>query len=48
MNATFSPYANGVGADSGEPLIARTPVKLRLNVSHRAHPLRINHFGNRS
>ena len=34
--STFSPNASGVGADAGEPLIARTPLALRLNVSHQA------------
>jgi hypothetical protein len=33
---TFSPNANGVGADAGEPFIASTPLALRLNVSHQA------------
>ena len=28
--------ANGVGANAGEPLIARTPLALRLNVSLKA------------
>jgi hypothetical protein len=28
----FSPNANGMGADAGERLIARTPLALRLNV----------------
>ena len=33
---TFSPNANGVGANVGAVLIARTPMALRLNVSHQA------------
>ena len=32
-NSTFSPDANGVGADAGETWIARTPLALWLNVS---------------
>ena len=32
----FIPNANGVGANAGEPLIARTPLALRLNVWHQA------------
>ncbi len=41
----FSPNANGVGADAGEPWIARTPLALRLNVAHHVawginHPVR--------
>ena len=31
--STFSPDANGVGANAGELLIALTPLALRLNVS---------------
>jgi hypothetical protein len=34
--STFGPNASGVGADVGEPLIARTPLALRLNVSSLA------------
>ncbi len=34
--STFSPNANGVSTDEGEPLIARTPSALRLNISHQA------------
>ena len=34
----FSPNSNGVGADAGAPLIARTPLALRLNVPHQPLP----------
>ena len=34
--STFSPDASGVGAHVDEPLIARTPLALRLNVSLHA------------
>ena len=36
---TFSPNANGVGADAGQPSIARTPMAWRLNVSRQAECL---------
>ena len=32
----FNPNANGVGADAGETLIARTPLAQRLNVTYQA------------
>ncbi len=47
--ATFSPNANGVGVDEGKPLIARTPLASRLNVSHHAARSLYNmHFKARS
>ena len=33
VNSTFSPNANGVGADASQSLIARTPLTLQLNVA---------------
>ena len=34
INEMFSRNSDGVGADAGELLIARTPLALRRNISH--------------
>jgi iron complex transport system substrate-binding protein len=45
LQQAIIPNANGVGADPGEPLITRTPLALRLNVSHQVPPreIRMSH-----